>query len=639
MIDFSNLGYKYIGNHQEGDDTNNYKYDANKAKQMLADKRYNDLADYLANYQLNDIDADAQQRNRIAQLRTLGNRTQAYYSKLESSEVATVDFANSVFSPGGLKNLRMQSTTDSNGNLVPKYKTEDEFKQANPEAASYINSLSELGSFNGRTATGLKLTFSDKKYGMFGIDWLKKDYNEYYDVLSKSGLTEKELQALGGRIEKKDGEISIEFDKNADCATRILNSIDDSGMLRNAVKIVGLDSNGEIPVDERYIYSNPIDPTGNSFSTLSGRQRDFLLINNMKRLVSESNGRKKAVEVKRSLDTKLYSSTLFDIRTDRTDVLDEQLANGEISQQQYNTLRKEARGINIQSALQADVFGTYPIYTDYFGKENYDNPNSEIRHLVENGDQWDELRNIIKGAKPSDITYLGETSNGQVGLHISIKPNAAYSHAGNKVKYTDKPIQIFIPGLLTEEIENQMNAQTGIRAIKEWNSMIDYGYNYQKQDGTQIGVDEKGNVFRYVGDQITVDNSSDAKERAIREINEDYIKQDANRLKYQFMNVNGDIDFARYNNVSKIYVTQAVNELYQGVELEDIEGNSLYKDDNGKVDLNKLFSNDTRMQVYTHPEDFQYQTLEKLKKLYELYDFLTVDLLRGNNLYVKAQNR
>ena len=47
MIDFSNLGYKYIGNHQEEDDTNNYKYDANKAKQMLADKRYNDLADYL----------------------------------------------------------------------------------------------------------------------------------------------------------------------------------------------------------------------------------------------------------------------------------------------------------------------------------------------------------------------------------------------------------------------------------------------------------------------------------------------------------------------------------------------------------------------------------------------------------------
>ena len=133
--------------------------------------------------------------------------------------------------------------------------------------------------------------------------------------------------------------------------------------------------------------------------------------------------------------------------------------------------------------------------------------------------------------------------------------------------------------------------------------------------------------------------TSDAKERAIREINEDYIKQDAGRLKYQFMNVNGDIDFARYNNVSRIYVTQAVNELYQGVELEDIEGNSLYKDDNGQVDLNKLFSNDTRMQVYTHPEDFQYQTLEKLKKLYELYDFLTVDLIRGNNLYVKAQNR
>lgn len=639
MIDFGNLGYKYIGNHQEGDDTNKYKYDANKAKQMLADKRYNDLAEYLSQYQLNNVDADAQQRDRIAELRTLGNRTQAYYSRLEPSEVATVDFANSVFTPGGLKNLKMQSVADANGNYVPKYKTDDEFKKANPEAATYIDNLSQIGSFNGRTATGLKLTFSDKKYGMFGIDWLKKDYNEYYDVLSKANLTEKELQALGGIIEKKDGEISIQFDKNADCATRILNSIDDSKMLRNAVKITGLDSDGEIPIDETYSYANPINPTQNPYANFNGRQRDFFLISNMKSLVSQSNGKKEAVEVKRKLDTKLYSSTLFDIKTDRTDILDEQLSNGEISKEQYNTFRKEARGINIQSALQADVFGTYPIYSDYFGEENYNNPNGEIRHLVENGDQWNTLRNIMKAVPASAITYLGETSNGQVGLHISIKPDAAYSHAGNKVKYTDKPIQIFIPGLLTEEIESQMNRDTNVRAIKEWNSMVDYGYNYTKQDGTQIGVDEKGNVFRYVGDQVTIDNSSDAKDKAIREINEDYIKEEAGRLKYQFMNNNGDIDYARYNDLCKIYATKAMNELYPNIDFEDMSGNSLLLGDDGKIDINKLFDNDLKTRVLTNPEDFQYQTLEKLMHLYSMYDFLTIDLLRGNNLYVKAENK
>lgn len=629
MLTFND--YNYIGKHGTFEMKDKYRFSQEKANQLLANKQYLELADYLSQYQFKDAQKDAEFNNRILQLREEGRKAQAYYKNIPEGEENVVDFANSVFSPGGLKALRCKTINNAAGEPVLRYKTDKEFRDANPDAAAYIDDLDALGSTNDRKATAIKLEFNDKK-SLFGLDFLKKDENDYYTMLSNAGLTEKELEALGGRIRKAEGKVIVEFDKNADCCTRVLKGVPRRYFSENQVKITGLDNKGEITDSNLPEYALPYSSTNEIGYTRQAR--DIAIVNHMNSLVNVAKNRTTQIEHKAKVDTQTYSAEVFDIKTDRTDVLDELYNSGQMSWQEYNTRMKEEKGVNVRSRLAALSYGDYEIYTDYFNDKN-DEASSEIRHQLKPED-WDKFKNILKGVPASKIHYLGETSGGRVGLHISIDPDALYEHKGKRGSgtYTNKPIQIFIPGFLTEEIESQMNNDTGLRAVKEWNNMIDYQYKHESIDGTQIGVDENGIVYRYVGDQIYMDNSADAKERAIRDINEDLIKEEASRLKYRYMNERGEINKAGYEQAVKQISIKAVQELFRDIPFEDLEGNNYYKGPTQET-IDALFNPELRERVYLHPEDFQYQVLEKLRHLYELYDYMSIDLIRGNSIYSK----
>lgn len=638
MFTYDNT-YRYIGDDWAFRNPEECRFDEQKARQLAANKQYSELADYLSHYQFLDPERDAEQNNRIIQLRDLANKTQAYYNNIPEGEENTVDFANSVFAPGGLKQLQTKTVNDAAGNPVLKYKTDKEFREANPEAAAYIDDLKMLGSTTDREATALKLVFSDKKYGLFGWDKLKKDHNDYYDMLSNTGLTEQQLEAKGAHISRTEGNIVVEFNKNAECCTRILNAIPRRNRIKNQVQIIGLDRNGEIEDKNLPEYDNPYATVAIAEAGYTRQARDMFVIKHMKDLVDVADATAKGVEVKANVDSKIYSSTLFEIQTDRTDILDELFASQQIGWQEYNTRRKEEKGVNVTNMLHALTFDAgYDIYTDYFNKEDKKTKNSEIRRKVETAEQWEDIQNLIKGVPASKIHFLGETSGGRVGLHITIDPDALYGHKGRNAndQYTKKPIQIFIPGFLTEEIERQMNNDTGLRSIKEYNNMIDYGYKHKKSDGTQIGVDKNGTVFRYIGDNVYVDDSPNAKNNIIRELNEDLIKEEASRLKYRFMNNNGEIDIDRYTLAAKKATIQAIDELYGGVPYEDLEGNPIV-DRLDMSAIDKLFDPKLRERVYLSPEDFNYEVLQKLKNLYDLYDYMSIDLIRGNNVYLRTQ--
>ena len=610
MFTYDN-SYRYIGDDWMFRNPDECRFDEQHARQLASNKQYDELADYLSHYQFLDPERDAEQNNRIIQLRDLANKTRAQTKTVNNAE----------------------------GNPVLKYKTDKEFKDANPEAASYITDLRMLGSTTDREATALKVVFSDKKYGAFGIDWLKKDHNDYYDMLSASGKTEQQLKAMGARISIEDGNIVVEFDKNADCCTLILNSIPNRNRLKNQAKIIGLDSNGEIEDNGLREYTNPYATTAMSDLGYTKSARDYIVMNHMKETIGNAQNTARGIEVKRHVDSKIYSSTLFDIKTDRTDILDELFANKQIGWQEYNTRRKEEKGVNVSNMIHALTFDSgYEIYTDYFNKDNKNTEKSEIRRKVDTSEQWEKLQNIIKGVPASKIHFLGETSGGRVGLHITIDPDALYEHKGKKGSgtYTDKPIQIFIPGFLTEEIERQMNNDTGLRAVKEFNNMIDYEYKHKKSDGTQIGVDKNGVVYRYVGDNIYIDDSPNARNVAIRELNEDMIKEEASRLKYRFMNNNGEIDIDRYTLAAKKATIQAIDELYAGIPFEDLEGNRIV-DRLDMTAIDKLFDPKLKERVYLSPEDFNYDVLKKFKNLYDLYDYMSIDLIKGNNIYLNTQ--
>lgn len=622
--------YRYIGSSNIDDDKELYRFDKEKANALANNKEYDALADYLSQYMFIDGEAQANHRAYINKLRSSARHLQSYYSKVPEEELGTVNFANSIFTPGGLKALRNQTILNASGERVPKYATDGDFEKDNHYAAQYIKDLDELGSTKDRKATALKLVFSDKKYGFFNLDFLAKDYNEYYDVLSKSGMTEQEIKELGGNIYKENGNIIVQFDKNAGCCTRLLNALTFSQREANNVKIIGVDENGEIDVP------NAVIPGLVGFGQIiTSQEKAKRKIQALQQIVSAAQNSKDAVEIKQHLASKVYSSTVFDIQTDRTDILNELLNTGQIQWQEYNARIKEEKGVNIPARVRAISYSDYEIYSDYFNEDG-----SEVRQRVA-PDDWDELKNIISAVPASKIHFLGETSGGRIGVHITIDGDALYSHGDKdskkgKASYTNKPIQIFIPGFCTEEIEQQMYKDTGLRAIKKWNDMLDYGYKYQKKDGSQIAVDENGTVYRYDNGQVYIDNSSDAKDKALRELNEDFIKEDAEFVKFMFINNKGEIDYPRYEQAAKMFSIKAMDELYPSIPFEDMIGTQLL---NGSTidSITALFDEDLIEDVYMHPQNYPYKSYEKLKHLYDMYLYLTLDLTYGYNFYSSSK--
>ena len=623
MIQYSN--YKYIGQHEEGADPNNYAFDKQKYDRMLAANRFEDAAYYLEQFQFDDPERQEQQVHYISQLKHEGRKVQAYYGRLTDNEKHTVSFANSVFAPGGLKNLRYQS--DGDGNYI--YNTDEEFQEANPEAARFIQLLNDIGSTRDIKADALRIEFDNAKYGLFGIDWLKRDHDDYQDMLRTMGITEKQLEAMGCNIERMDGKVILTFDKNADCATRLLTSIPQRTRNSNKAKIIGLHNGEEISRD--MIWSTYTTTYGTGFyteeqennlavkpSAWDSEHFDYAILKNMSDLVGAASEIRDDTERKRNLDKKVYSSTLFNIRTNRLDLLDELYESGQMDWKEYNARRKEEIGPDVTSFVKSINYGDYIIYSDYGNDDNI-----EVRKEVTQED-WEDLKEIISSTKPSKLHFLGETSNGEIGLHITIDNTAESGDKATEKDKNGKRIEIFIPGFMTDEIQQQMYGDTQLEAIQEWNDMVDYGYSYKLNNGTSIAVDENGNVFRYDKEgNVTMDTNPDAKDNAIRDLTEDFIKEAAKPMKYNFMNANGEYDYASYNELSKKYAVKATNELYPDIDLKTLDGTP--------ITFEEIFTPEFKEKVFQHSEEFDYKTLKKLKRLYELYDYLTKDLLANYN--------
>lgn len=614
MIQFNN--YKYIGQHKDNVDSKLYAFDKNKYNKMLEAKRFQDAAEYLEQFQFNDLERQAKQEEYIAQLKHEGRKVQAYYGKLNDSEIGTVDFVNSVYTPGGLKNLRYQ--TNDKGEYI--YKSDEEFRKKYPEASRFVQLLNDIGSTRTTRADSLKIEFDNTKYGFLGIDPLKRDHDDYEDMLRNTGLTEMQLKSMGCDIRREEGKVFLEFSKNAECATRILTAIPHRNRVKNRAKIIGICNGKEIQPE---VNNGPYGPSNYANLYAPSKYADpydsYHNIAVMQNLIKTANNVKTKTEIKRNLDTKNYSATIFDITTDRLDLLDEMYNSGQIDWTEYNARRKEAKGPDVRAKVNSLTYGDYKVYSNWGSYRQGEN--SEVRREIEQKD-WDSFKQLLTAAPASKVHFLGETSNGLVGLHITIDSDALYSHknGSQSAQYTSAPIQVFIPGFLTDEIQSQMNNRTELQARQEWNDMLDYGYTYKFNNGTALQVDENGNVFRYDKEgNIYEDTGFDAKERALIDLEEDFMKEAAKRMKYQFMNEKGEYNYAAYNDLAENYAIKCVNSLFPDIPLTYLDGTPITKED--------LHSIDFKSKLYQNNEDFNYLVVKKLQKFYELFEYLTIDLM------------
>lgn len=574
-----------------------YAFDETKFNNLIANRQYNDAADYAAQFHFSDPKVQKEHENDIINLRREGRVLGAIYGKINNeTDLKKVEFYDKVFVDGGLEQLKKNPYVES----FAEYKRN-------------IGSIIKDGKIV-QEATDLSITFKpEKRYGVFGIDWLAKDNENNIDnFYAQSGLNEQQLKAAGVTVIHKDNKTTLKFNKSNKFANQILYNI--PGNLKytssgigytddNNVDIKGITANGEI------IESGYFTEDDNIKSKLGATaEMNMSNIINIRNVINSAKTTKESYFKKNDLDTKQYSSIVGPMISDELSSLREALNNGQITDTQYNN---QARAIapHVFSAIYTLGSSDYEMYTNNFNDEKTD----ETLVAAENKDRA-ELTKLINNYDPKDIDVSAMISNGKIGALITLKGTGNETQSD---KNDGRRIQIFVPGLLQEEAQAKINRNTSTRAAQEINSMIDWGYSYKLRNGSEISTDGVGNFMK--GKEI-ID-----KQTAIQEINKDMIVQDAlHNLKFQYMNTKGDIiNNTKYEQMSKLLAMNAVSDVYGDIKL-NIDNNTKTVTLSDK--FGNVYNQDDIFDRNINEDEIQYEVYDRLNDIYAIYNELMNEL-------------
>ena len=556
-----------------------HMFDENKFNQLISNRQYNDAADYAAQFHFNDPETQKAHENDIINLRRNGRVLGAIYGRVQDpTDLAKITFADNVFVDGGLErsgnnNLntafeniksKIGSTVDENGNVVNE-------------------------------ASTLEIIFEPKTNKLLGIDWLMPDNdNNIENFYKNSGLNANTLRDNGVQVINKDGRTILRFDKSNPLANKILyktpvvlntrfGDLDRHILANKPTKIIGYNKKGEVTgeTDDLREFDSFIK---DAITTKEKYFEDF------------------------NLTYKDYSSNIGPMISDELSSLKSMLNSGQIDETQYN---RQAKAIapHIFSAINTLGSGNYEMYTNYLNEE----PTDETLVPVENKDRAN-LANLISSYAPKDIDVSAMVSNGKIGTLITLEGTGNETESD---KNDGRRIQIFVPGLLQEEAQAKINRNTSTRAVQELNSMIDWGYSYKLRNGSEIGVNNKG--------QFTKDKEVIDKQSAIQEINKDMIMEESlANLKFQYMNSDGNItDNLKYEEMAKLLAMNTVSDVYGDIKL-NIDYN------NSKVALSDKFGNiynpDDIFNRKINENETQYEVYDRLNEIYAIYNELMNEL-------------
>lgn len=559
--------------------TGKWAFDENKFNQLISNRQYNDAADYAAQFYFNDPETQKAHENDIINLRRNGRVLCAIYGRVKDpTDLAKITFADNVFIDGGLErsgnndlntafeNIKSKigSTVDENGNVVNE-------------------------------ASTLEIIFEPKKNKLLGIDWLMPDNdNNIENFYKNSGLNVNTLRDNGVEVINKDGRTILRFDKSNPLANKILyktpvvlnttfEDLDRRILANKPTKIIGYNKKGEVTgeTDDLREFDSFIK---DAINTKEKYFEDF------------------------DLTYKDYSSSIGPMISDELSSLKAMLNSGQIDETQYN---RQAKAIapHIFSAINTLGSGNYEMYTNYLNEE----PTDETLIPVENKDRAN-LANLISSYAPKDIDVSAMVSNGKIGTLITLEGTGNETESD---KNDGRRIQIFVPGLLQEEAQAKINRNTSTRAVQELNSMIDWGYSYKLRNGSEIGVNNKG--------QFTKDNEVIDKQSAIQEINKDMIMEESlANLKFQYMNSDGNItDNLKYEEMAKLLAMNTVSDVYGDIKL-NIDYNS------SKVAISDKFGNiynpDDIFNRKINENETQYEVYGRLNEIYAIYNELMNEL-------------
>lgn len=573
-----------------GDAVNRYKFDNNRFNQLIANRQYQDAADYASQFHFDDPAIQRAHENDILNLRREGRKIGAIYGRIDDqNKLNQVEFLDNVFVDGGLEQI-----------------------SSNPYAQQFIELKRHLGSTHKKgtvgytndieqEATAISFTFAPQKQTFLGADWLAKD-NTLRSVeafYTNSGLNETQLKSAGIEVIHKDGYTTIKFDKSNRLANQIIyNALpsysggDVGGKSDYNITLLGYTADGTVIKD-----------------ISKGRTQSW---NDMRTLISDAENTKLSVFQTLDMATKDYSSTIGPSLDDNLESLNQLLASGQISQQEYNQQRK-AVGSILDQAIRSLGSGNYEMFSNAYNDEATDETLVSL-----SSEQRSEIIQSISAANPKSLHFNAMVSNGQIGTLVTIDADEVADKDitddddRNKVKRRRR--QIFIPGFMSEVAQEKINRNTSSRAIQEINDMQDYGYAFKTTDGQEIYSSMDGRFY--------IDGQEISKDAATKAINKTMIIEDATaNLKYQFTNKTGDMyDTEGYEQMARMIAVKAANELSPNVSFGD---NVTVEDI-----FNKKGAGPTVSDEYT--SDMQYELYNKYQDVFDIYDKIMAAIINNN---------
>lgn len=574
----------------QGDGANKYKFNNSLFQQLIANRQYQDAADYAAKYHFDDPATQRAHENDILNLRREGRKLAAVYGRIDNvDKLNKISFLDNVFVDGGLEQISDNPYTEQF----------TAFKQhlGSTHKKGIIGYTNDID----KEATAISFTFAPEKRKLFGIDWLAKDNTtkSIEAFYANSGLNEAALKSAGVEITHKDGATTIKFDKSNPLANKIIyNAIpsvkggDIGGSSNNDIVLKGYTADGKEIKDASFLRSQSW--------------------NEMRDMIADAD--KAKIEAFSTLDMgeKDYSSTVGPSLDDNLEQLNQLLATGQITQQEYNQQRKIVGSI-LDQAIRSLGSGNYEMFSNAYNDEATD----ETLISLDN-EQRSEIIQSITAADPKSLHFNAMVSNGQIGTLVTIdadevdNKNINDDDTRNQVKRRRR--QIFIPGFMSELAQEKINRNTSSRAIQEINSMQDYGYSFKTTDGQEIYSSMDGRFWR--------DGQEISKDDAIRAINKTMIVEDETaNLKYQFTNKEGTMyDTDGYESMARVKAIRAANELHPEISFGD---NVTVQDVFNKKGVGATVAD-------RYASTMQYQLYDKYQDVFDIYDKIMAAIINND---------
>lgn len=511
-------------------------------------------------------------------------------------------------------------------------------REDNPYVKKFIELKNSIGNGthvdkNGKVtpynAAGLSLYLPSPKRYFLGQDWLAPDATADIDhFLEYSKLTKDALKEAGVKIQYDDkGSAYIKFNKSNDLANELLYKYIDFyrkewGDTNYRPMIQSLDeddnviANNVIPFTRdyhhnlyQYLNGQVRNPHLNDIDTSNKLKEFYNLIDENKNVSEELN---KLYDLK-SETMQNYTSIEADFMSDEMEKYMEMcVANGV-------DMEKMIKGLNYYKALAIDqatramTSNDYDFYTSYYNESEAD----DTLEKIEDPERIGEILKRLNNANKSNVVLTTLISNGKIGTKISLP--GLKDKNGN----TTRGLQVWIPGLFSEEAQEKLNRDPESRAALEANTILDTNSSYMLRDGSKISADDSGNFYVESG-KLNVNGHDEylnaeplSKEDVVLEIQKDLIID--NLVDTQFnkhIGIRGNVlNVEKYDEEAKELAIDVAQKLFPGQD-------DLVKPDGTLFNAEEVFN---RVPQQDNVSPYVYK---KIKTIYDVYDALMKELFQ-----------